>query len=37
MNEQIYTTEVNLKSIMLNERNKTKKSTYCIIPFIWHS
>lgn len=30
------TTWMNLKS-MLNERSKTQKTTYCIVPFIWIS
>lgn len=30
-------TWMNLKSVMLNERGPTPKTTSCMIPFIWHS
>ena len=26
-----------LKGITLSERSQTQKTTYCMIPFIWHS
>ena len=28
-------TQINLKSIMLEERSQTQKATYCMIPFTW--
>lgn len=28
---------MNLKDIMLSERNQSQKITYCMIPLIWHS
>lgn len=33
----LHTTRANLKIIMLSEKSKTKKSTYCMIPFIQNS
>lgn len=31
------TIRMELESIMLNENNQSKKVTYTIIPFTWHS
>lgn len=28
---------MDLKYIKVNDSSQTQKSTYCIIPFIWHS
>ena len=33
----VHTTYMILKYIILSERRQTQKTTYCVIPFIWHS
>lgn len=33
----MYTTEMNLRGIMLSERNQAQKVAYCVISSAWHS